>query len=48
MNEVQQLLKEAMILSIKRGLRPNLEDNKRTWEIMDRLYELTKEEIYKM
>lgn len=42
------LKRELWILTTRRSLRPNVEENARMWAIMGELYELTNDEIYNL
>jgi hypothetical protein len=44
----KDLLKELMILAAKRSIKPNVAWNERMQEILNQLYELTGDEIYKL
>jgi hypothetical protein len=43
-----QLLEELIALNGRRSLKPTIEDNGRTGEVMNQLYELTGNNIYKV
>jgi hypothetical protein len=45
---VRALKSELFILTVRRSLRPSIADNKRMWEIMAELYELTNDEIFNL
>lgn len=42
------LLEELIALNGRRSCIPTIADNKRTWEVMNQLYELTQNPIYKI
>jgi hypothetical protein len=43
-----QLLEELIALNGRRSLKPTIQDNGRTREVMNQLYELTGNNIYKI
>jgi hypothetical protein len=43
-----ELLRELFKLTAKRSLFPSTLDNSRQWKIFSELYELTKDEFYKL
>jgi hypothetical protein len=45
---IRQLKSELFILTVRRSLRPSIQDNARMWQIMAELYELTKDEMFNL
>jgi hypothetical protein len=45
---IRQLKSELFILTVRRSLRPSIQDNARMWQIMAELYQLTKDEMFNL
>lgn len=45
---VRALKSELFILTVRRSLRPSIQDNARMWEIVTELYELTNDEMFNL
>jgi hypothetical protein len=45
---IKELKNELFVLMARRSLRPCVKENKRMWSIMNELYELTKDENFKL
>ena len=43
-----QLLRKLFILAAKRSMRPSMTDNKIMWLLLEELYVLTDNEVYKL
>lgn len=43
-----QLLRKLFILAAKRSMRPSMADNKIMWLLLEELYLLTDNEVYKL
>ena len=44
----RELLKKLFILAAKRSMRPSMTDNKIMWLLLEELYLLTENEVYKL
>ena len=45
---IRQLKSELVILTVRRSLRPSIQDNARMWVIMAELYQLTNDEMFNL
>jgi hypothetical protein len=45
---IRQLKSELFILTVRRSLRPSIQDNARMWQIMAELYQLTNDEMFNL
>ncbi len=45
---ISELKGELFILTVRRSLRPSMQENARMWAIMAELYELTGNEMYNL
>jgi hypothetical protein len=45
---ISELKGELFILTVRRSLRPSMQENARMWAIMRELYELTENEMYNL
>jgi len=46
--EENKLLRKLFILAAKRSMRPSMADNQAMWLLLEQLYQLTGNELYKL